>query len=423
MFQGNAIVGQSGGPTCVINSSLCGVVQGCFELGQKNADSKIDKVLGMKYGVEGLMKGELLDFGQIDSAKIEALKSTPGSALGSCRHKLSDADLPIILEQLKKYNIRYYFLAGGNDTMDTICRIEKYCKEQGYDLRGIGVPKTVDNDLFATDHTPGFGSAARYMALSVKQAGVLARDMKRVDQFVVFQTIGRDAGWLAAATACGKVDEEDAPHIILVPEIPFEFEKFIKKAQEAYDKYGYVSVVCGEGIRCAPKADGTKGAVVSSLDADGNDVQTSQTVDKFGNQELGAMGGASVAFALHRMLSKHLKRADGQPCRGEFQITESLPMSCADRATALDIEEAWNCGRRAVELAVGGTSGVMVTMNRVSTNPYKIEYGTAPLNDVAVRDREMPLEYVDAENLFVTKECVEYLRPLVGEMPEYVKLF
>lgn len=419
MFQGNAIVGQSGGPTSVINSSLCGVVQSCFELGQKDPNSKIDKVYGMQYGIEGFMQDKLIDFGAIDSAVVEGLKTTPGSALGSCRHKVQEADFPIILEQLKKYNIRYYFLAGGNDTMDTIHRVEEYCKKQGYDLRGVGVPKTVDNDLFATDHTPGFGSAARYVAMSVKQAGVLARDMKKVDQYVIFQTIGRDAGWLPAAAACAKTDPEDAPHIILVPEIPFEFDKFVAKAQETLNKYGFVSVVCGEGIR------DKNGDVVSSLDADGVKIDQKAVLDKFGNQELGAMAGTSVAIALHRMLGKHLKRADGKdaPCRGEFQVTESLPMCGADRTTELDIQEAWNCGRRAVELALEGKSGVMVTMNRVYNDPYKVEYETAPLSAVAVEAKPMPLEYVDAENLYVTKECVEYLKPLVGELPKYVKLF
>ena len=414
MFQGNAIVGQSGGPTSVINSSLCGVVQSCFELGQKDPNSKIDKVYGMQYGIEGFMQDKLIDFGAIDSAVVEGLKTTPGSALGSCRHKVQEADFPIILEQLKKYNIRYYFLAGGNDTMDTIRRVEEYCKKQGYDLRGVGVPKTVDNDLFATDHTPGFGSAARYVAMSVKQAGVLARDMKKVDQYVIFQTIGRDAGWLPAAAACAKTDPEDAPHIILVPEIPFEFDKFVAKAQETLDKYGFVSVVCGEGIR------DKNGVVVSSLDADGVKIDQEAVLDKFGNQELGAMAGTSVAIALHRMLGKHLKRADGKdaPCRGEFQVTESLPMCGADRTTERDIQEAWNFCRRAVELALEGKSGVMVTMNRVSNDPYKIEYETAPLSAVAVEAKPMPLEYVDAENLYVTKECVEYLKPLVGELPK-----
>jgi len=191
MLKGNAIIGQSGGPTSVINSSLCGVIQACAKYPEA-----IEKIYGMRYGIEGFMQEMLIDLGAERAEIVEGLKTTPSSALGSCRHKLQDADFPVVLELFKKYNIRYYFLIGGNDTMDTIHRIEKYCREQGYDLVGVGIPKTVDNDLFATDHTPGFGSAARYVALSVMQAGMLARDMKKVDQFVVFQTVGRSAGWL-----------------------------------------------------------------------------------------------------------------------------------------------------------------------------------------------------------------------------------
>ena len=241
--------------------------------------------------------------------------------------------------------------------------------------------------------------------------------MKRVDSFVVFQTIGRDAGWLPAAAALAKKDAEDAPHIILAPEIPFEFDRFIAKAQETLDKFGFVSVVCGEGIR------DKDGVVVSSLDAYGKEIKKDKTVDKFGNQELGAMAGASVAVALHQMLSKNLKKKDGSTVRGEFQVTESLPMCGADRTTATDIQEAWNCGRRAVELALAGTSGVMVTMNRASNAPYTVTYETAPLDAVAVEAKPMPLEFIDKENLYVTDACLEYLRPLVGELPNYVKLF
>ena len=421
MLQGNAIVGQSGGPTSVINASLCGVVQSCFQL--VHSDSKIEKVYGMQYGIQGFMEGKVLDFGTIDRDDLEGLKSTPGSALGSCRHKVKDEDFPIILEQLKKFNVRYYFLAGGNDTMDTICRVEEYCKSQGYELRGVGVPKTVDNDLCETDHTPGFASAARYVAMSVKQAGVLARDMKKVDQFVVFQTIGRSAGWLPAAAALAKESPEDAPHIILVPEVSFNFDKFIAKAREIYAKHGFVSVVCGEGIKVFEEGQDfeKEGIPVSSLDADGREIKKDAVLDKFGNQELGAMAGESVALRIHAMLTKHL--VEGQKSRGEFQITESLPMCAADRATRRDVDEAWQCGRRAVELALDGQSGVMVTMNRVSNDPYKIEYGTAPLRKVAVGAKPMTADLIDAENMFVTPKCLEYLRPLVGELPKYVKLF
>lgn len=402
MFQGNAIIGQSGGPTSVINSSLCGVIQGCLRQGRTgNDESKIDTVYGMQYGIEGFLKDMVIDLGKQSEETIEGLKKTPASALGSCRYKLQEKDFGPVLEQLKKYNIRYYFLIGGNDTMDTIHRVEAYCKSKGYDLRGVGVPKTVDNDLCLTDHTPGFGSAARYVALSVKQAGQLARDMKKVDQYVIFQTVGRSAGWLPAAAACAKTKEDDAPHIILLPERPFVKDQFLKEVREAYDKYGWVSIVCGEGV-CYE---------------DGRPISASAVKDNFANVEFGAMAGTSAAMMLHRII------ADEFGWRGEFQVTESLQMAAADRANPLDVEEAWQCGNRAVELALRGQSGVMVTMNRVSNNPYKIAFGTAPLADVALGAKPMPDEFICKDRLFVTDECLDYLRPLIGEMPKYVRLY
>jgi len=212
MLQGNAVIGQSGGPTSVINASLCGLVDTCLK------QPFIERVLGMRYGIEGFLQGNAIDLGREDPKLLHALRTTPSSALGSCRYKLKDSDLPAVLEMLRRHRVRYYFLIGGNDTMDTIQRVEQYCRSQGYELVGVGVPKTVDNDLFGTDHTPGFASAARYVALSVKQAGMLARDMKRVDQFVIFQTVGRSAGWLPAASGLAKTAEDDAPHLILMPE-------------------------------------------------------------------------------------------------------------------------------------------------------------------------------------------------------------
>ncbi|MDO5113265.1 MAG: 6-phosphofructokinase [Planctomycetia bacterium] len=395
MLQGNAIIGQSGGPTSVINSSLCGVIQAC-----QRFPEKIGKIYGMRYGIEGFMREEILDLGKERPEVIESLKTTPSSALGSCRHKMQEEDFPKVLELFRKYNIRYYFLIGGNDTMDTIHRIEAYCQKEGYDLIGVGIPKTVDNDLFATDHTPGFGSAARYVAMSVLQAGTLARDMKRVDQFVVFQTVGRSAGWLPAAAACARRNEDDAPHIILLPERPFETEKFLAQVQKVHEKYGWVSIVCGEGV-CF---------------ADGRPISASATNDRFGNTEFGAMGGTSAAMILHQMISRHFG------WRGEFQVTESLQMCAADRAMPGDIQEAWACGNRAVELAMEGVSGVMVTILRDSNLPYAWSLGTAPLREVALGEKPLPDDFIDDENLYVTEKCLEYLRPLVGELPEYVRL-
>jgi len=394
MLKGNAIVGQSGGPTSVINASLAGLVNAAREF------DGIKNILGMRFGIEGFLSRDIIDLGKESPRTIEGLKTTPSSALGSCRYKLTDEDLPRILEVLGEAGIRYVFLVGGNDTMDTLARIGKYAAGQNYDLIGIGVPKTVDNDLYGTDHTPGFPSAARYVALSVMQAGILGRDMQKVDQFVVYQSIGRNAGWLAAASAAGKKADADPPHILCLPERPFEKEKFLTDVKRCYDRFGWVSIVCGEGITYA----------------DGRPVSASQIKDKFNNVEFGAMGGASVGMSLHRMICERFG------LRGEFQITESLAMCAADRAVALDIEEAYMCGQAAVRLAEAGKDGVMVSLERSCGGRYKCGTGTVPLGQVASKTKPMPDEYINADGNFVTPAFLDYLRPLVGDLPEYTTL-
>ena len=394
MLKGNALIGQSGGPTSVINSSLAGVIEKAM------SSDFIQNTYGMNYGIEGFMQELLFDLGKQPKKVIKGLRKTPSSALGSSRHKVQEKDFPIILDVLKKYNIRYFFLIGGNDTMDTIHRVEEYCRKQKYELHGIGIPKTVDNDLFGTDHTPGFASAAKSNILNVMQAGVLARDMQRVDKFVVYQTIGRDAGWLAAATAMARKSEEDAPHLIYCPEFAFDRDKFLKDVEKCVKDYGWVSIVCGEGLKYA----------------DGTPVSASTTKDKFNNTEFGAMGGASVATNLHKMI------VDKFGYRGEFQITESLIMSDFARASETDLEEAYKCGVEAVKLAEKGESGVMVTINRVSNKPYKIKFGKAPLKDVAVSAKPMPKEYFNAEGNNVSPKFIQYMKPLVGDLPKFVRL-
>ncbi len=393
-MKGNAVVGQSGGPTSVINSSLAGVIEAA------SASESIDAVYGMNYGIEGLMAERLIDLGKENPEVIRGLRSTPSSALGSSRHKLSDDDLPVILEVLRKYDIRYFFLIGGNDTMDTIHRVERYCREKGYDMMGVGIPKTVDNDLYGTDHTPGFPSAARYNMLSVAQSGMLARDMQMVDKFVIYQTIGRDAGWLAAATALAKRAEDDAPHLIYCPERAFNKDQFIQDAAGCIEKYGWVSIVVSEGL----------------LYEDGTPVSASEVKDSFNNREFGAMGGASVGMNVHRIL----REATG--ARGEFQITESLNMCAVDRAVPIDFEEAFECGREAVRLALSGISGYMVTIERISDYPYKIKFGRIELENVAVRAKSMPDNFINARGNFVTDELIRYMRPLIGDIPDYVRL-
>ncbi len=394
MLKGNAIVGQSGGPTAVINASLCGVIEGC------RGSSQIERCLGMRFGIQGFLESDVIDLDRESPETINRLRTTPSSALGSCRYKLRDEDFPRLLEQLKRYNIRYFFLIGGNDSMDTIHRLEEFCRKANYPMLGVGIPKTVDNDLFGTDHTPGYGSAARYVAISVRQAGMLARDMKRVDQFVIFQTVGRSAGWLAAASALARSAEDDAPHLILVPERPFDRDKFLAAVKETYDKFGWCSIVCGEGITYP----------------DGTPVSAARVTDQFSNIEFGAMGGTSAAMMLHRMISQ----AFGW--RGEFQVCESLQMCAADRVSDIDLEEAYACGREAVRLANEGVSGMMVSIQRESSSPYRYRLGVVPLAEVAIKAKPMPDEFIDHEKLYVTDAFVEYARPLVGPLPQYVRL-
>lgn len=396
MGKGNVLVGQSGGPTSVINSSLAGVVAAALK--SKN----IGRVFGMRFGIEGVLGDQLVDLGSESPDVLKGLRLTPGSALGSSRLKLKDEHFPTILKQLKKYDIRYYFMIGGNDTMDTIHRVTKYANENGHEMVGVGVPKTVDNDLFGTDHTPGYPSSARYMALSVLQAGILARDMQKVDQFVIFQSVGRSAGWLPAATALARTDELTAPHLLLLPERHFLRDSFLEAVAAAHKKYGFVSIVCGEGI----------------TNPDGTPVSVSQTKDKFGNVEFGAMGGTSAAMMLHRLIANEFG------WRGEFQVTESLPMCAADRGNKLDFDEAFACGRQAVKLAVQGEGGVMVTLKRTNKprEPYAIDFGTISLSEVANHERPMPDSFITRDGFGVTKAFLNYAAPLIGPLPSYSSL-
>lgn len=401
MLSGNAIVGQSGGPTAVINASLAGVIDGAKK------SKAISRIFGMRFGIEGVLGDFLLDLSAESADTIKGLRTTPSSALGSTRLKLKDEHLPAILAQLAKYDIRYFFMIGGNDSMNTIMRVVDYANAQGYEMYGVGVCKTVDNDLYGTDHTPGYPSAARYVALSVLQAGLLARDMQKVDQYVVFQTVGRSAGWLPAAATAARSKAGDAPHIVLIPERPFVREAFVAKVKETHEKYGFVSVVAGEGI----------------TDAEGRPVSASQTKDLHGNVEFGAMGGSSVAMELHKLI-----KGEFPTWRGEFQVVESLQMCAADRATSVDREAAYDAGREAVKLASKGTTGVMVTIQHTHKKGEKFscDFGTIPLAEVAnaeeAKERHLPDKFIAKDGMDITKAFLDYLLPLIGPMPEYTSL-
>jgi 6-phosphofructokinase 1 len=391
-MKGNVLVGQAGGPSAVINASLTGVIASVQQ------QPSMGHLYGMRFGIEGFLEEQLIDLDHLDGQQLERLRRTPGSALGSCRYKLADEELPAVHRLLQKYDIRYLFYIGGNDTMHTISRVELYCREQGYELTGIGIPKTVDNDLPAVDHTPGYPSAARYVALSVQQGGRLAADMQRVDRFLIYQTVGRDAGWLAAASALAAGSPEEPPHLIYLPERPLTRERFLAEADRTIRQYGWASIVIGEGVTWD----------------DGTPVSASMIRDRFSNVEYGAMGGTSAAIALHRILS------DEFGYRGEFQIPESLHMCADDRVSGQDRREAEEAAGEAVKLAAAGHSGSMITIERGGRDEYRPRYGTVPLGEVALQSRPMPDEYI-AES-YVTPAFLEYLRPLAGSLPSYATL-
>jgi 6-phosphofructokinase 1 len=394
MISGNLVIGQSGGPTAVINASLVGVIR------EARRHACIGRILGMRWGIQGFLEENLMDLGQEDEETLELLKHTPSSALGSCRLKLLDDRLPRVLEVLRRYDIRFFFYIGGDDSQNTTHRVVEYCRSQGYELYGIGIPKTVDNDLFGTDHTPGFGSAARYVALSAQQGGLLARDMQKVDPVLVYQAVGRDAGWLAAAAALAREQEGDPPHLIYVPERPLTRERLHADAERCLGLHGYVSIVVGEGI----------------VWPDGTPVSGTRTYDKFGNPEFGAMGGASAAMVVKSMVCDHLG------VRGEFQVVESLQMAGMDRVSVVDREEACLAGEEAVRLAADGRTGLMVAFERGPGPGYECRVVAVPLTRVNEGKQRMPDAFLDESGSDVTEAFLEYIRPLVGPLPRLGRL-
>jgi 6-phosphofructokinase 1 len=277
----------------------------------------------------------------------------------------------------------------------------EHCRSHGYELQGIGIPKTVDNDLYGTDHTPGYGSAARYVAISVLQGGILARDMKRVDPVLVFQTVGRDAGWLAAASALAKRDDGGAPHLVCVPERPLARERLLADAEAAYRRHGYVSIVVGEGV----------------VWDDGTPVSGTRTFDRFGNPEFGAGGGASAAMVVKSLVCEHLG------VRGEFQVVESLQMCGADRVSVVDRAEAEAAGAEAARLAATGHTGLMVAFERGPGPGYECRLAAVPLTRVNEGKQRLPDAFLDPVSGLPTQAFLDYARPLVGDLPAYGRLF
>ena len=384
---GACIIGQSGGPTSVINASAQGVIQTALK-----ADC-ITRVLGAAHGIKGVLDDKLYDMSQEDPAELELLKYTPSSALGSCRYKLADPDVDDtdyqrILEIFKKYDVRYFFYNGGNDSMDTCNKISKYMQKVGYECRIMGVPKTIDNDLNGTDHCPGFASAAKYIATSCAEVWQDAH-VYDTGMITVIEIMGRHAGWLAGSAALASLTG-CGPDLIYLPETDFDMDKFISDVKAIYDKTGKCMVAVSEGIHYA---DGT---FVS-------EAKTSAT-DGFGHAQLGGLAA---------LLPEPVKQATGAKVRG---IELSLLQRCgAHLASKTDTEEAWQAGAAAVEAAVSGVTDKMVAFKCSRDGGYKCETILEPLDIVANFEKKVPRAWINAEGNGVTQEFIDYVLPLIQE--------
>ena len=404
-LKGACIFGQSGGPTSVINASAYGVIATALKT------PNITRVLGAEHGIKGVLNDRLFDMGQEDPAELELLKYTPSSALGSCRYKMADPDVDDtdykrILEIFKKYDVRYFFYNGGNDSMDTCNKISKYMQKVGYDCRVMGVPKTIDNDLFGTDHCPGYASAAKYIATSCMEVYQDAR-VYDTGMICIIEIMGRHAGWLTAAAALA-TEYGAGPDLIYLPERDFDMDKFLADVERVYKEKGNCMVAVSEGIHYAD------GSFVS-------EAKTSAS-DGFGHAQLGGL-----AALLASIVKEHFP---GVKVRG---IELSLLQRCgAHLASKVDIDEAFGAGEEAVKQAVSGCTGKMVGFKRVYVDgKYTCEYELLPLSSVANFEKKVPMEWINAEHNGLTKEFIDYALPLIqGEpqlplessLPRYAKL-
>ena len=408
MEKKNLIVGQSGGPTAVINSSLYGVVSEGIK------QEEIGHVYGMINGIEGFLKGTILDFEEaLPGEKLEYLTYTPGAYLGSCRYKIADpekddTDYRRILEVFKKHNVRYFFYNGGNDSMDTCNKISKYMQKVGYECRVMGVPKTIDNDLFGTDHCPGYGSAAKFIATSCMEVGK-DTDVYNTDMVTVIEIMGRHAGWLTASAALAtEYGNGCGPDLIYLPERDFDLDQFTEDVTKIMKQKRNVLVAVSEGLHYAD------GSFVS-------EAKTSGT-DGFGHAQL---GGLAVKLANYLKERMGLKKVRGI----ELSL---LQRSAAHIASAVDIDEAYSVGKYAVEAAINGATGQMVALEREDNQGlYSCKPTLLSLSSVANYEKKVPLEWITRDGNYVTNEFINYVLPLIqGEpripqsnsLPRYARL-
>ncbi len=391
-YGNNVVVGQSGGPTCAINASLSGVIAGALK------SSNIQKIYGMSNGIDGFLKEKLYDLTELFSGKkndLNTLKNTPGAALGSCRFKLPKLDdedfYKNLFSLLKKYEIGYFFYIGGNDSMDTTAKVSSYARAHGIDINVIGIPKTVDNDLCGTDHCPGFGSAAKFVATVFAE---LRRDTAVYTQkcVTVVEVMGRDAGWLTASAALSSTEYTTGADLIYLPEVPFDYDNFFADIEKAWENHPDVLVAVSEGIRLE---NGTY------IGADGSNV------DKFGHVQLSGAG---------KVLEHKIKNHFGCKVRS---VELNTLQRCASHISSLtDITESFEVGKYGVKAATEGNSGVMAAIIRTSDSPYSVDYRALDVLTIANAVKAVPREYINKDLNGITADGIEYLKPLImGENP------
>src|SRR6204780_1226772 len=405
MARKNAFYAQSGGVTAVINASACGLIETA-----RRYPNKIGRVYAGRHGIIGALTEDMIDVSKESRAAVSALRHTPGGAFGSARYKLagidkSRAQYERLIEIFRAHDIGYFFYNGGNDSMDTAQKVSEIAVQMDFPLACIGIPKTVDNDLPLTDCCPGFGSAAKYIAVSTREAALDVASMARTSTKVfVLEVMGRHAGWIAAAGGLAAEKAGDAPHIILFPEIAFDREAFLQKVKATVEKRGFCVIVVSEGVQ----------------DADGKFLAEAGTKDAFGHAQLGGVGP---------VVAQMTQQAFGY--KFHWAVADYLQRSARHIASKVDVEQAYAVGRAAVEFALKGKNAVMPVIVRRSSKPYRWSIGEAPLSAIANKEKKVPREFITADGFGITAACRRYLSPLIhGEdyppyrdgLPVYVKL-
>jgi ATP-dependent phosphofructokinase / diphosphate-dependent phosphofructokinase len=388
MIRKNAFYAQSGGVTAVINASACGLI----ETARRHRD-KIGKIYAGRDGIIGALTEDMIDVSKESNATIKALRHTPGGAFGSARYKLAGIDknraqYARLIDIFRAHDIGYFFYNGGNDSMDTAQKVSEIAVQLGYPISCIGIPKTVDNDLPITDCCPGFGSAAKYIAVSTREAALDVASMARTSTKVfVLEVMGRHAGWMAAAGGLAADHAGDAPHIILFPEIVFDREAFLAKVRITVEKRGYCVIVVSEGVK----------------DADGKFLAEAGTKDAFGHAQLGGVGP---------VVAQMTQQAFG--FKFHWAVADYLQRSARHIASKVDVDQAYAVGKAAVEFALQGKNAVMPIIVRKSSKPYRWAIGEAPLSAVANQEKKLPRNFISPDGFGITGRCRRYLLPLIG---------